>query len=92
MLNDSNEAIASIHGLDIVNVYQYTGLDEDPSTGFPKFINFCEDSVHPSTEEAHTIIANAYLNEFRRIFGEDYGTQKRLSTSYDYTWEDVELN
>lgn len=97
----ANQAVANRNNLDIVNVYEYTGLDSE--TDWTAYYNFCPtaegldtSNVHPSSDLTGTsngIIANAYLNEFRRIFGEDYGAQRRVSapTSYDCTWEDVEL-
>ena len=64
----SNQAIASMYGLDIVDVYKYTGLDDD--TNFHNYWLFANDYVHPHSGgniHSNKIIANAYVEELRRI-------------------------
>ena len=65
----ANEAVAAMWDLDIVNVYKYTGLDNEWYVGFE---DFCKDNIHPSAkgnEESNKIIADAYVKELKRIFG-----------------------
>ena len=70
----ANQAVANIHGLDIVNVYEYTGLDE--FTGLDTVIDcynfnlFANDMIHPhagGNTMSNKIIANAYAEELGRI-------------------------
>ena len=63
----ANEAIANIHNFNIVNVYEYTGLDNYDEYNFTLFAN---DYVHPSANGntmSNKIIANAYAEELGRI-------------------------
>ena len=63
----ANEAIANIHNFNIVNVYEYTGLDNYDEYNFTLFAN---DNVHPSANGntmSNKIIANAYAEELGRI-------------------------
>lgn len=67
----ANEAIAKMNNLEIVNVYQYTGLDDENSHEL--YSTLIPDGIHPHTDpigRLNRIIANIYLEEFRRIFGE----------------------
>lgn len=87
----ANQAIAKKYNLDIVNVYEYTGLDDENNDS--AFKSFLYDGVHPSftgENPATETIANAYLSEFRSIFSNDTQT-KSISSSKDCTWKDVEL-
>ena len=64
----SNQAIASMYGLDIVDVYKYTGLDDD--TNFYNYFLFANDKVHPHSGGnvlSNRVIANAYVEELGRI-------------------------
>ena len=68
----ANETIAKIYNLDIVNVYKYTGLDNEDD--FSKFRDFCPDSVHPhsnTTGESNRTIADVYIDALTRIFNEE---------------------
>ena len=90
----ANQAIATKYNLDIVNVYEYTDLNLETDWGPDEEKNpmpdvFCPDGTHPSAEGSK-VIANAYLNEFRRIFGNNPQTRS-TSSAKDSTWEDVEL-
>lgn len=72
LITKANEAVAAMHGLDIVNVYKYTGLDDESSHGL--YNTLVPDGIHPHTDplgRLNRIIANVYLEEFRRIFGEE---------------------
>lgn len=65
----ANEAVAAMWDLDIVNVYKYTGLDNEWYVGFE---DFCKDNIHPSAKgnvESNKVIADAYVKELKRIFG-----------------------
>ena len=65
----ANEAVAAMWDLDIVNVYKYTGLDNEWYVGFE---DFCKDNIHPSYDgnvESNKVIADAYVKELKRIFG-----------------------
>lgn len=90
----ANQAIATKYNLDIVNVYEYLDLNLETDWGPDEKGNpipdvFCPDGTHPSAAGSEEI-ANAYLNEFRRIFDNNPQT-KSISSSKDCTWEDVEL-
>ena len=64
----SNQAVASMYGLDIVDVYKYTGLDND--TDFHNYWLFANDFVHPHSGGnilSNRVIANAYVEELGRI-------------------------
>ena len=64
----SNQAIASMYDLDIVDVYKYTGLDSD--TNFQNYWLFANDFVHPHSGGnvlSNRVIANAYIEELGRI-------------------------
>lgn len=67
----ANEAVANIHGFDIVNVYKYTGLDNNKDANFEyNFVLFANDYIHPSSNGntmSNKIIANAYAEELGRI-------------------------
>ena len=66
----ANEAIAAQWGLESVNVYKYTGID-DP-TDFTQYMKFCPDGTHPGSDlsgQLNQIIAYIYVKELRRIFG-----------------------
>ena len=73
LMLSANEAIAEIYGLDIVNVYKYTGLDDDKY--FTEFKKFCPaDYVHPHNDtsgESIQKIADIYIKELTRIFSEE---------------------
>ena len=63
----ANEALANIHDLDIVNVYEYTGLTYNDNYNFYLFAN---DYIHPAANGntmSNKIIANAYAEELGRI-------------------------
>lgn len=70
-----NEAVAAVQGLDIVNVYQHTGLDETLASHLyfdNVYLGFCPDGVHPGSDPTGTLnkrIADIYIEEFKRIFG-----------------------
>ena len=67
----SNEAIAAMFGLDIVNVYKYETEYLSHSDYYNTFLAFCPDMVHPSTDEtgkSNRAIADIYLRELSRIF------------------------
>jgi hypothetical protein len=84
----SNEAIATMFGLDIVNVYKYETEYLSHSDYYNTFLAFCPDMVHPSTDEtgkSNRAIADIYLREFARIFS---GTNTQQSL--DCGWSDVE--
>ena len=64
----ANQAIASMCGVDIVDVYKYTGLDDD--TNFHNYWLFANDYVHPHSGGnvlSNRVIANAYVEELGRI-------------------------
>ena len=64
----ANEAVAAMYDLDIVNVYEYTGLDNEWYVGFE---DFCKDNIHPANGgnvKSNEIIAEAYVKELKRIF------------------------
>ena len=66
----ANQAVANIHGLDIVNVYEYTGLDNYDDSAFYNFNLFANDYIHPAANGntmSNKIIANAYAEELGRI-------------------------
>ena len=66
----ANEAIAAQWGLESVNVYKYTGID-DP-TDFTQYMKFCPDGTHPGSDlsgQLNQMIAYIYVKELRRIFG-----------------------
>ena len=66
----ANEAVANIYGLDIVNVYEYTGLDDRSSHDL--FNKFCPDKFHPSSDpqgRLNKIIAQTYIQELKKILG-----------------------
>ena len=65
-----NEAIAAQWGLESVNVYRYTGID-DPED-FTQYMKFCPDGTHPGSDlsgQLNQMIAYIYIKELRRIFG-----------------------
>ena len=68
----ANEAIAKKRNLDIVNVYEYTGLDD---TDYDNNFNiFCPDRVHPhsnTTGKSNRTIADVYIDALTRIFNEE---------------------
>lgn len=93
----ANQAIPVIYkdlaDIDIVNVQDYTNITSESDPNWTKFMEYCPDKTHPgsdNTGKLNQIIANAYLNEFSRIFGSSTKT-KSSSNSYDYGWEDVEM-
>ena len=77
-----NEAVAGLHGLDIVNPYKYIWLND---SDFPKITSdqygvyvktedidptkFCPDGVHPTNPDAVQAIADVYIRELQRILG-----------------------
>ena len=70
----ANQAVANINGLDIVNVYEYTGLDVysglDVVVDCYNFNLFANDNIHPASNGntmSNKIIANAYAEELGRI-------------------------
>ena len=66
----ANEAIAAQWGLESVNVYKYTGLDNP--TDFTQYYKFCPDGTHPGSDpsgQLNQMIAYIYIKELRRIFG-----------------------
>ena len=66
----ANEAIAAQWGLESVNVYKYTGIDNP--TDFSQYMKFCPDGTHPGSDlsgQLNQIIAYIYVKELRRIFG-----------------------
>lgn len=70
----ANQAVANINGLDIVNVYEYTGLDVysglDVVVDCYNFNLFANDYIHPASNGntmSNKIIANAYAEELGRI-------------------------
>ena len=71
----TNEAVADLNGIDIVNVYKYTDLDADNVNHKyynQVFYGLCPDGVHPGSDPTSTlnkIIANIYIEEFKKIFG-----------------------
>ena len=71
LILSANKALSAMWDLDIVNVYKYTGLDNE--WNFDAFKAFCPgDYIHPhndTTGESNRVIANAYIKELRRIFG-----------------------
>ena len=70
LITKANEAVAAIYGLDIVNVYEYTGLDDRSSHDL--FNKFCPDKVHPSSDShgrLNKIIAQTYIQELKKILG-----------------------
>ena len=72
----TNEAVAALNGLPIVNVYQYTSLDENFRATYPLayngvFLGYCPDGVHPGSDpygRLNRMIADIYIEEFRKIF------------------------
>lgn len=74
-ITKGNEAVAALHGLDIVNVYNYTGLDKTLARNiyFNNIFNgLCPDGVHPGSDPTGTLnkrIADIYIEEFKKIFG-----------------------
>lgn len=70
----TNEAIAAMHKLPIVNVYKHTGLNADNvehSKYDNVFMGLCPDGIHPASDPTgslNKIIANIYVEEFRKIF------------------------
>ena len=65
----ANEAIARMWNFDIVNVYKYTGLDNDMDPDYTHFCAFCPDGVHPhSGTNSNQIITDIYVKELKRIF------------------------
>lgn len=70
----TNEAIARMNDLEIVNVYKFTGLDADNVNHRfynQVFYGLCPDGVHPGsdpTSSLNRIIANIYIEEFKKIF------------------------
>jgi hypothetical protein len=65
----ANEAIAAQWGLESVNVYRYTGID-DP-VDFTQYMKFCPDGTHPGSDlsgQLNQMIAYIYIKELRRIF------------------------
>lgn len=66
----ANEAIAAQWGLESVNVYKYTGIDNP--TDFTQYYKFCPDGTHPGSDpsgQLNQMIAYIYIKELRRIFG-----------------------
>ena len=66
----ANEAIAAQWGLESVNVYKYTGIDNP--TDFTQYYKFCPDGTHPGSDlsgQLNKMIAYVYIKELRRIFG-----------------------
>ena len=66
----ANEAIAAQWGLESVNVYKYTGIDNP--TDFTQYMKFCPDGTHPGSDlsgQLNQMIAYIYVKELRRIFG-----------------------
>ncbi len=93
----ANQAIPVIYkdlaDIDIVNVQDYTNITSESDPNWTKFMEYCPDKTHPgsdNTGKLNQIIANAYLNEFSRIFGSSTKT-KSSTHAFDYGWEDVEL-
>lgn len=74
-ITKGNEAVAALHGLDIVNVYNYTGLDKTLASNIyfnNIFFGLCPDGDHPGSDPTGTLnkrIADIYIEEFKRIFG-----------------------
>ena len=74
-ITKGNEAVAALHGLDIVNVYNYTGLDKTLASNIyfnNIFFGLCPDGTHPGSDPTGTLnkrIADIYIEEFKRIFG-----------------------
>lgn len=71
-LVQTNEAIARMNGLEIVNVYEDTGLNKEHDANGELFELLCPDHVHPGSDPVgrlNRIIANIYLEKFREIFG-----------------------
>lgn len=71
----TNETVAAMNGLPIVNVYQHTGLDAS-NVGNPYynqvFLGLCPDGIHPGSDPTGTlnkIIADIYIEAFKEIFG-----------------------
>lgn len=85
-----NEAVAGMWDLDIVNVYKDDAISDWLTTDF---YGFCPDGVHPSadaTGKSNRAIADVYLKEFSRIFGNSAKT-KSSTNAYDWGWEDVKV-
>ena len=63
-----------MNDLEIVNVYKFTGLDADNVNHRfynQVFYGLCPDGVHPGsdpTSSLNRIIANIYIEEFKKIF------------------------
>ena len=71
-LVQTNEAIARMNGLEIVNVYKDTGLNKEYDANGELFELLCPDHTHPGSDpigRLNRIIANIYLEKFREIFG-----------------------
>lgn len=66
LMLEANKAVAEMHDLNIVNVYEYTGIDTND-----EFIEFIKDNdyTHPEPE-GNQIIASIYTYELKRIFDE----------------------
>ena len=64
----ANEAIAKKRNLDIVNVYELSGVNES------NFTTYCPDGVHPHFDnegKLNRIIADIYIDALTRIFNEE---------------------
>ena len=71
----SNEAIASVCNVDIVNVYEHIYIEEDMFCNLTmNYLNeqtdptkFCPDAVHPTNETARNAIAEVWIRALRDI-------------------------
>jgi hypothetical protein len=69
----SNEAVAAINDIDIVNVYQHIGLyaTNDKKDYYDQLFNdYCTDGTHPASDphlRLSKIIAQTYIEELRKI-------------------------
>lgn len=66
-----NEAIATVWGLDIVNVYEYLTISDAMfwNPAGTDATKFCPDGVHPSNPAARAAIAEIYINELDGVIG-----------------------
>ena len=73
-LVEANKAVARMNNLDIVNVYEHTGLNttnERHSYYDQIYFGLCPDGIHPGSDPTgslNKIIADIYVEAFKEIF------------------------